>query len=273
MAESYCLKSCTECGREGCPGCRAGAFEGQCEIRKCCRDTMHESCETCTNRSFCGKWRGRDQMPEKALYTQSRAEVLVEKNRVAAVAIAKWVKVIFWAMIASIVVSLAALFEIRFPAVHWVVLAGNFVMKLVVCWGYYRLRNVNRGFRAVAGLQLACLLFTLLGDIFPNERPLEFILMIPNFVLGIILFKRRCESFRDVLSGLSADLSDKWEKQWRLYWISLGLLIGGLVAARLMPILGMLVALGGIGLMLFVTIREYVYLWRTAELCENYRHR
>ena len=100
MAESYCLKSCAECGREDCPGCRAGAFSEQCEIWKCCRDTMHESCETCTNRSFCGKWRGRDQMPEKALYTQSRAEVLVEKTRVAAVAIAKWVKVIFWAMIA-----------------------------------------------------------------------------------------------------------------------------------------------------------------------------
>jgi hypothetical protein len=233
---------------------------------------MHESCETCTNRSFCGKWRGRDQMPEKALYTQSRAEVLVEKTRVAAVALAKWVKVIFWAMIASIVVSLAALFEIRFPAVHWVVLAGNFVMKLVVCWGYYRLRNVNRGFRAVAGMQLACLLFTLLGDIFPNERPLAFILMIPNFVLGIILFKRKCDTFRDVLGNFSADLSEKWDKQWRLYWISLGLLIGGLVAARLMPILGMLVALGGNGLMLFVTIREYVCLWQTMEVCEEYRY-
>ena len=88
MSESYCMKSCTECAREGCPGCRAGAFVQQCEIVKCCRVTMHESCETCTNRSFCGKWRGWDQMPQKAIYMKSREEVQAEKSRVAAVALA-----------------------------------------------------------------------------------------------------------------------------------------------------------------------------------------
>jgi hypothetical protein len=211
-------------------------------------------------------------MPSNALYAKSREEVQAEKSRVAAVALAKWVKVIFWAMIAMQVGNLAGLLENWFPAVRWVNLAVTFVMSLVVCWAYYSLREADWGFGSVAGLQLAGLVITLLSGLFQSERPLAFILMIPNFVLGIILFKRKCDTFRDVLGNLSADLSDKWEKQWRLYWISLGLLIGGLVAARLMPILGMLVALGGIGLMLFVTIREYVCLWQTMEVCEEYRY-
>ena len=272
MAESYCLKSCTECAREGCPGCRAGAFEGRCEIVKCCRDTMHESCETCTNRSFCGKWRGRNNMPSNALYAKSREEVQAEKSRVAAVALAKWVKVIFWSMIAMSVVGLAGLLEKWFPAVHWVDLTVTFVMSLVVCWAYYSLREADWGFGSVAGLQLAGLAITLLSDLFPNERPLEFILMIPNFVLGIIMFKRKCETFRDVVGNLNADLSEKWDKQWSLYLISMGLFAAGLVAAFFVPFLGVLVVIGGLVLLLVVIIREYVCLWQTMEVCEEYRY-
>ncbi len=272
MTETYCMKSCTECAREGCPGCRAGAFEGQCEIRKCCRDTMHESCETCTNRNFCGKWRGRNNMPSNALYAKSREEVQAEKSRVAAVALAKWVKVIFWAMIPMNVVGLAGLLENWFPAVHWVDLTVRYAMTLVVCWAYYSLREADWGFGSVAGLQLAGLAITLLSDLFPNERPLAFILMIPNFVLGIILFKRKCETFRDVVGNLNADLSEKWDKQWSLYLISMGLFAAGLVAAFLFPLLGALVVIGGLVLLLVVFIREYVCLWQTMGVCEEYRY-
>ena len=272
MSESYCMKSCTECAREGCPGCRAGAFEGRCEIVKCCRNTMHESCETCTNRSFCGKWRGRDQMPQKALYMKSREEVQAEKSRVAAVALAKWVKVIFWSMIAMQVANLAGLLENWFPAVRWVNLTVTFVLSPVVCWAYYSLREADWGFGSVAGLQLAGLVITLLCGLFPNERPLAFILMIPNFVLGIIMVKRKCETFRDVVGNLNADLYEKWDKQWSLYLISMGLLVAGLVVAFLFPLLGVLVVIGGLVLLMVVFIREYVCLWQTAEVCEEYRY-
>lgn len=272
MSESYCMKSCTECAQEGCPGCRAGAFEGRCEIVKCCRNTMHESCETCTNRSFCGKWRGRDQMPQKALCMKSREEVQAEKSRVAAVALAKWVKVIFWSMIAMQVGNLAGLLENWFPAVHWVDVTVTFVLSLVVCWAYYSLREAEWGFGSVAGLQLAGLVITLLSGLFQSERPLAFILMIPNFVLGIILFKRKCETFRDVVGNLNADLYEKWDKQWSLYLISMGLRVAGLVVAFLFPLLGVLVVIGGLVLLMVVFIREYVCLWQTAEVCEEYRY-
>ena len=96
--------------------------------------------------------------------------------------------------------------------------------------------------------------------------------MIPNFVLGIILFKRKCETFRDVVGNLNADLSEKWDKQWSLYLISMGLLVAGLVAAFLFPLLGALVVIGGLVLLLVVIIREYVCLWQTMEVCEEYRY-
>ena len=129
-------------------------------------------------------------MPSNALYAKSREEVQAEKSRVAAVALAKWVKFIFWSTIAMQVGNLVGLLENWFPAVHWVDLTVTFVMSLVVCWAYYSLREADWGFGSVAGLQLAGLVIILLSDLFPNERPLAFILMIPGFVLDIILIKR-----------------------------------------------------------------------------------
>ena len=276
MAESYCLKSCAECGREGCPGCRAGAFAEQCEIRKCCRDKMHESCETCTNRSFCGKWRGRDQMPQKAIYMKSREEVQAEKSRVAAVALAKWVAVIFWSMIAMNVVDLIGLLAAFVGAVRWVDLAGTAAALLVTFWAYYNLRGVDDRFGSIAVLQLAVYGITMLLEAFiPGESVLKTIVQLGCGIVGIVVWKTRCETFRDTLSGISRELSEKWENQWKLYKLSLWLTFGGLLVC-IIPVIGLvglLAVLVGVGVLLFVTIREYVYLWQTAKTCDFFANR
>ena len=72
MAESYCLKSCTDCTREGCSGCKTGGFAGQCEIARGCKEKNHESCDSCTRSLYCPTRTGRDQRPEKIFAMERR---------------------------------------------------------------------------------------------------------------------------------------------------------------------------------------------------------
>ena len=276
MAESYCLKSCTECGREGCSGCRAGAFAGQCEIVKCCKEKNHESCESCTRGIYCPTWKSRDQMPEKVFAMQRREAELAVKYRGDVAVLAKWVAVIFWSMIAMNVVDLIGLLAAFVGAVRWVDLAGTAAALLVTFWGYYNLRGVDDRFGSIAVLQLAVYGITMLLEAFiPGESVLKTIVQLGCGIVGIVVWKIRCETFRDALSGISRDLSEKWENQWKLYKLSLWVTFGGLLVC-IIPVIGLvglLAVLGGVGVLLFVTIREYVYLWQTAKTCDFFASR
>lgn len=273
MAESYCLKSCTECGREGCAGCKAGAFAGQCEIVKCCKEKNHESCESCTRGTYCPTRTSRDQMPEKVFAMQKREAELAVKYRGDAEVLTKWVKVIFWSMIAMNVVDLLGLLQSFASAFRWIDLAGTVAALLVVFWGFYSLRGVDDRFGTVAALQLAVYgITTLLEVLVPGEHVMKTIVELGCGIVGIVVWKIKSETFRDALSGISRELSEKWENQWKLYKISLWITFGGLLVCIIpvVGLVGLLAVLGGVGVLLFVTIREYVYLWQTAKTCEEY---
>mgnify|MGYP003293172594 CR=1 FL=1 len=276
MAESYCLKSCTECGREGCSGCRAGAFDGQCEIVKCCKEKNHESCESCTRGIYCPTRTSRDQMPEKVFAMQRRQAELAVKYRGDAAVLAKWVAVIFWSMIAMNVVDLVGLLAAFVGAIRWVNLAGTVAALVVFFWGYYNLRRVDDRFGSIAALQLATYGISTLLEVFvPGESALKTIVQLGCGIVSIVLWKTKSETFRDALSGISRELSEKWENQWKLYKLSLWLTFGGLLVC-IIPVIGLvglLAVLVGVGVLLFVTIREYVYLWQTAKTCDFFANR
>lgn len=276
MADSYCLKSCSECAREDCPGCRAGAFTWQCEIVKCCKEKGHESCESCTRASCCSTRTSRIQMPEKIFAMQRREAELVGKYRGDAAVLAKWVTVIFWSMIAVNVVDLIGLLSAFADIVRWVDLAGTVAALLVTFWGYYNLRGVDDRFGRVASLQLAVYGITTLLEVFvPGESALKTIVQLGCGIVGIVVWKSKCETFRDALSGISRELSEKWENQWKLYKLSLWLAFGGLLVCIIpvVGLVGLLAVLGGVGVLMFVTIREFVYLWQTAKTCDFFASR
>ena len=273
MAESYCLKSCTECAREGCPGCRAGAFAGQCEIVKCCKEKNHESCESCTRGIYCPTRTSRDQMPEKVFAMQRRQAELAVKYRGDAAVLAKWVAVIFWSMIAMNVVDLVGLLAAFVGAIRWVNLAGTVAALVVVFWGYYNLRGVDDRFGSIAALQLATYGISTLLEVFvPGESALKTIVQLGCAIVNIVVWKTKSETFRDALSGISRELSEKWENQWKLYKISLYMAFGGVLVCIIpvVGLVGLLAVLGALGVLLFVGIREYVYLWQTGRVCEDF---
>lgn len=269
MAESYCLKSCAECGQ--CSGCRGGAYAARCDIAKCCREKNHESCESCTRASFCSVRNGRDKMPGK-LHDQDRREAeLRQAYREKAAVLAKWTRIIFWCMIAANVVGIFGLLTEFVPIFRWFHLAGSVVLGLAVACCFFRMQEADEGFHTVAVLMLIAYGIDAAVAVFlPGESVLKTIVDILAAVLGIVVMKRKTASFRDALSGISRELSEKWQKQWELYKISLFIMGGGVLLSPFIGVFVLVPIFAGLGVLLFVTIREYVYLWQTAVGCEAF---
>ena len=269
MAETYCLKSCTECGQ--CSGCRGGAYAARCGIAKCCKEKNHESCESCTSMSFCSVRSGRDSMPGK-LHDQDRREAeLRQEYREKAGVLAKWTKMIFWCLIAANVVGLLGLLKIEEPSFEWIVFGFSTLQILVVSCCFWKMHVVCDGFQTVAFLMLIAQETTaVLSVLMPGDSVLKMILQLVAAVVGLVVMKLKTESFRDTLSGISRELSEKWQKQWELYKISLYIIGGGLLLSPFIGLIALVAIVAGIGVMLFVDIREYVYLYQTAQVCGEF---
>ena len=267
MSESYCLKSCADCGK--CAGCRGGAYAARCDIAKCCREKNHENCDSCTRGITCPTRRGRDNMPETLLNQDRREAERLAAKRLNAGVMAKWVSIIFWCTSAAIAVGLLSFLEKAVPAFRWVELGARTVLNLVIAYGYWRMKDVCDGFKTYAILALITHGLSSVHTAL-QEGPLRTAITIPVFIVCVITFRMQYLTFRDALSGIDADMSEKWLKQWNLLKISLLLTFGGLLACVILSVWGLVIPLAGMGILLFVVIREYVYLYQTAEVCSRY---
>ena len=270
MAESYCLKSCAECGQ--CTGCRAGAYAARCDIAKCCREKNHENCESCTRASFCPTRSGRDMMPRKIHDQDHREAERLAAKRVNAGVMAKWLWIIFWCIIAANVVGLLEFLAESVPVLGWVGLVAETALFLVIAYGYWQMKDIDVGFRTYAILSvISYVLSTVVGCM--QEGPLRTVLLIPMIIIGLIAFRIQYLAFRDALSGIDGEMSYKWLRQWNLFKISLLAMGAGLLFSIILSLLGLVIILGGIGVLLFVVIRQYVYLYQTAQICRSFSER
>ena len=158
MTESYCLKSCADCGREGCAGCRVDRFSGQCEIAACCREQHHDSCESCTRAAYCPTRANRDLMPQRVLSKERHAAEHAAEYRAKAELLAKWTKFIFWSLVITNALALLGLL----PSLHPLETVGSCIAVLLTSYGMFRMRSIDRRFGQVAIWQALAGIFTAL---------------------------------------------------------------------------------------------------------------
>lgn len=270
MSESYCLKSCAECGQ--CTGCRSGAYAARCDIAKCCREKNHENCDSCTRASFCPTRSARDMMPQK-LHDQDRREAeRLATKRLNAGVMAKWVSIIFWCAIAANVVGLLSFLDENMPVLGWVQIAAEAAIVLVIAYGYWRMKDVRDGFKIYAILALISQVISAVHTTL-QEGPVRILIAIPEIIIVLIAYRTQYLAFQEALSGIDGEMSYKWLRQWNLFKISLLAMGAGLLFSIILSLLGLVIILGGIGVLLFVMIREYVYLYQTAQICRCFSER
>ena len=270
MSESYCLKSCAECGQ--CSGCRSGAYVARCDIAKCCREKNHENCDSCTRASFCPTRSVRDMMPQK-IHDQDRREAeRLATKRLNAGVMEKWVSIIFWCTIAAIAVGLLSFLEKAMPAFRWVELVAQAGLSLMIAYGYWRMKDVCDGFKTYAILSLVSQVISVVYTTL-QEGPVRTLIAIPEIIIVLIAYRTQYLAFQEALSGIDGEMSYKWLRQWNLFKISLLAMGAGLLFSIILSLLGLVIILGGIGVLLFVMIREYVYLYQTAQICRCFSER
>jgi hypothetical protein len=103
-----------------------------------------------------------------------------------------------------------------------------------------------------------------------QEGPVRTLIAIPEIIIVLIAYRTQYLAFQEALSGIDGEMSYKWLRQWNLFKISLLAMGAGLLFSIILSLLGLVIILGGIGVLLFVMIREYVYLYQTAQICRSF---
>lgn len=273
MLESYCGKCCEDCPKHQdttCVGCTSGLYSRDCEIARCCREKGHEGCGSCTYVLSCRTRMDRDQMPEKLLDQRRREEELYQTRMAKAQLLGKWLWPIFWCMIASTVVGLLDLEFITntYPIVGHISTVITTGLSVYIGWCYLQLAPVDDRYRFVGLVQIGLLVNNIAGIFLPDDSWIMILLLIPVLIFSIMSEYRRCMAHSDALSGISDELAEKWKNQWKLFKIAL---IGTSVCIALffVPMINIAAIFAFIGfilLLLFVGIRDYVYLYKTADL-------
>lgn len=264
MSESYCMKSCSECGI--CSGCRTKVYSDRCEIARCCREKDFSSCGSCENAHSCETRRCRDMMPQ-ACHEDQRNSSALQRVREKASLLEKGTRLIFWLTIVNVVVNLVQ----AIPAMKSAFTLLDFTVTAAILYGYFRMKEVHPGFATVAGLQVAVLVIDVAGTLLMGESGAG-LLGIVTLVCAILTLRFRCFAFAEALEDISKDMSAKWISQWTVYLMSMCCFAGGLVVL-LIPVIrfvGILAILAGAGMLFFVTIREIVYLRQTEQVCGNF---
>lgn len=279
MSESCCGKCCTACAfaeQIGCPGCKAGTYRpiaAQCAIATCCRTRGHESCETCTSHATCPTLSKKDANPEAIL--QKLADLRQKKEAEAAAAarkqaqlretaaiMGKWVWLIFWLMIAAMVIGL--LEKVRGLLVPVTVITAGLAAAVGVIY-LTKLSAVHDGFRLASLQQFTTAVTALLGLFISEGTALDTTLSLVLLIPSLVGMYYEINTFAEVLEDTDRELSEKWRKLWKTFLICTGLTFGSLVLMLLAPRLAALAILCGAIGMLVVAIQEYVYIYHTAQ--------
>ena len=281
MEETYCGKTCAECGRKeelNCPGCNAGPgkpYDGDCILAKCARGKGHETCATCIYSSTCGTLMGKNSIPDQRIRKieaeKQRKAMLVKRAEV----MGKWLWIMFWLMIGANVPALLSndYFAQHLPGLYLAGAICGLLFNLACCLILLKLGREYDGYR-VAGILflVGSVISALRGTITwmnPDAGGLV-LLSLPAAVANIVATYQEYTAHSAVLVGVDDVLSEKWGALWRWYIRCYLGMFGCIILMGFAPLLGVVLVFAAIIALLVMTIMEMVYLYRTAKIFREY---
>ena len=271
MAENYCGKDCTQCTfREelACPGCKDGpgrSFGGDCKQAQCCRERGHDTCETCNQKSLCGKNREANHLPEYRLEKQKRERAQREWLEKQMPLMAKCFTALFWIVIAANIPALMSNeYTTLMPVLHRTGQVLGLILSLAVVGCYFLLGKVNIRYRKVSLFMGIAVMAEFVIAVCVGNDSLTWLqlLRIPNLVLSLLGKYHLCNAHSEILIPLDYDLSEKWMRLWKWYTRIYIAMIASILLVRILPVLGLLtIGLLGIG-MVVISVMELIYLYR-----------
>lgn len=185
----------------------------------------------------------------------------------------KWLWVLFWLFIPSIIASAMVNENIAslFPAL---LVSGQILQT--VCQLIYgailiKVSNWDSRYRISGIIVIAANILSIaLEYIFANNAEVLLIMLIPLGIVGLVGEYNEYMAHSDVVEEFDKDISAKWKKLWKWYIGSFGLLVLSIVLVFITAITGLFVMLASAIAIIVVSILKLVYLYRMAKVFRDY---
>ncbi len=261
MTETYCGKSCQECGyraETGCRGCREQASL-ECKLAHCCREKGHESCQSCTFHTQCGMYKGKDTAPQFRVAKKKAELEHQEFLKQRGAFLSKWIWVLFWLFIPTNIASVMIQWVPALEVPGYILDFGCSVVYGVIL---LKIASQEAGYRWAGVLVLVTSVLDTGIQFIPYEG-LIVAVTVASAVLSIFSCYYEFNAHADVLEGLDNDLSEQWRKLWKWMMGAVIAMVIGVIFA--VVILGLLVMAAAAIAILVISILKLVYLYRTAQ--------
>ena len=140
-----------------------------------------------------------------------------------------------------------------------------------VCWGYFRMKDLDRGFVVASALGAAGLVIGLALCFGKRDAGYRIYRGLWMAVLLILTVRSSCGAYGKALAGIDDGLAGKWKKQWRL--LRNTLLLTAIVFVLSIPLgladLWAISILAGGAMGLFLVFRGWWLLSRTIGSCRR----
>ena len=140
-----------------------------------------------------------------------------------------------------------------------------------VCWGYFRMKDLDRGFVVASALGAAGLVIGLALCFGKRDAGYRIYRGLWMAVLLILTVRSSCGAYGKALAGIDDGLAGKWKKQWRL--LRNTLLVTAIVFVLSIPLgladLWAISILAGGAMGLFLVFRGWWLLSRTIGSCRR----
>ena len=262
MDKTYCGKSCELCAQReqlDCPGCRSQTQH--CEIARCCLGKGHQTCETCEFRRNCRKLLRKEKVPAHRLMERARAAQKEEELARRAPIMAKWLWLLLWINVPSLIFSLLGEIE----SLVWLDAAGNFLCSLLCCWMLLQMKSVHVGYGDAALYTAIGVVAKLIAGFIPNSG-LSLLLLTPAAAVSLRGAYIEYQTHGDVVGEVDAALGEQWRKLWKWQIIAVGSMLGGVVVMLLSPLLGALVVFAAALAAAAVIIMTMINLYKSAQV-------
>lgn len=280
MAETYCGKTCASCFHKeklNCPGCKAGPgarFTGDCKLAKCCVSKGHDACDSCNIKPRCGSYIGRIQAPEHRLKAQKAKLQEQEEIRTRTAGLHRVFYLLFWLVFPGVVGSLlmedflANPYPILGTVGVYITFLSGLAYGIVLLSQYRRQREY-----LIAGVLsvVASILRFASNMKAPPQGEFNYatVIGLAAGVIQLVAIYKEFNAHSEVLVGVD-ELSDKWLKLWRWFIGTYCAVLGSILVILISPLLGLLVTLAGAVGMTVVEIVKLVYLYHSAQACQEY---
>ena len=269
--EAFCGKSCSGCQyREAlkCLGCREGEGRryGACRVAQCCRDHNYASCNACSQRALCEKYRNVPGQQDAKMKERATVRAKIKKH---APILGKWLWVLFWIIVIQTVADVLKQNFVK-NWLPWLALTGEILIiagSVVYGWILLQFSSVSEHYRTAGICQIASCLLMAVKQVIPDHTGMVLLISLVTIPVGLVARYNEYVGHAYSLEGIEDDLSSSWGKLWKWY---IGLYVAMFISIifSAFGILLLLVVLLGI---LALGIYQMVLLYRTAELFEDYR--